>query len=195
MTLRLVLITHAPTPATHAASFAADESLTAAGQSSAETVRSGPRRVRSAWRGPEARCAETAEALGLDARIDSALTDLNVGGWRGLDPARIQADDPAGLAVWLTDPEVAPHGGETIGGLLTRVSVWLAALPRVPGRVAAVTHPAVVRAAVLCVLGAPARSFWNLDVKPLSETRMSWSGEKWRLQEVGRPLIEPFSST
>ncbi len=188
MTERLVLIAHAPTSATGEASFAADESLTPSGRSSAQAARGVLRRIRQAWRGPEVRCAQTCAALGLTARADPRLADLDVGNWRGRSLERVQAEDPAGLLAWLTDPGAAPHGGETIDGLLERVAGWMDAWPHEPGRVAAITHPAVIRAVVLHLLGAPATAFWNLDVPPLSQTWLSWNGGKWRLRETGHRL-------
>ncbi|QYC42186.1 bifunctional RNase H/acid phosphatase [Nonomuraea coxensis DSM 45129] len=188
MTERLVLIAHAPTSATHGAGFAADESLTPSGRSSAEAARGRLRRIRQALRGPETRCEETCAALGLTAGAGEELRDLDVGSWRGRSLEQVQAEDPAGLLAWLTDPGASPHGGETINGMLERVAGWMDAWPHEPGRVAVITHPAVIRAVVLRVLCAPATAFWNLDVPPLSQTWLSWNGGKWRLRETGHPL-------
>ncbi|WP_308287305.1 histidine phosphatase family protein [Actinomadura parmotrematis] len=186
MTLRLLLICHAPTEATRRARFADPGDLPEpSGLAAAQAVRGTPGRITRAVRGPEARCRATAEALGLDAAVpDDALADLDVGAWRGLP---MDAAGP-GLAAWLADPAAAPHGGEPVAALLERVASWLEARPEGPERVAAVTHPAVVRAAVLHVLGAPARAFWRLDAAPLSQTRLSRSGGRWRLRETGHAL-------
>nr|BFE80044.1 hypothetical protein GCM10020093_026450 [Planobispora longispora] len=56
---------------------------------------------------------------------------------------------------------------------------WLSAAG--PGRTVAVTHPAVVRAAVVHALGAPARSFWRVDVAPLARVSLTGRGGRWRL--------------
>lgn len=194
MTVRLILITHAPTGATHAASFPADEPLTDQGHDAARAAAGGAGRVGAVLRGPEARCAQTAAALGLvtepgsPAVVEPALADLDAGSWRGLSLERVETIDPAGLLAWLTDPDAAPHRGEPITALLARVAGFLAALPRAPSQIAAITHPAVVRAAVLHVLGAPATSFWSLDVAPLTHARLSWNADRWRLRETGHPL-------
>lgn len=197
MTVRLILVAHAPTRATRAAGFPADEPLTGQGHDAARAAAGGVAgvgRVGTVLRGPEARCAQTAAALGLTAEsrppavVEPALADLDTGSWRGLSLERVETTDPAGLSAWLTDPAAAPHGGEPITALLARVAGFLAALPRAPCRIAAVTHPAVVRAAVLHVLGAPATSFWSLDIAPLTQTRLSWNAGRWRLRETGHPL-------
>jgi broad specificity phosphatase PhoE len=146
-----------------------------------------------AFRGPEARCAETAAALGLSASSSSALADLDLGPWRGRTPADLESERPAELISWLTDPDSAPHGGESLGALMERVSSWLDALPPGPSRIAAVTHPAVVRAAVLRVIGAPLTCFWRLDTGPLTQTWMSHHGGRWQLRETGHPLVRSTS--
>jgi broad specificity phosphatase PhoE len=47
--------------------------------------------------------------------------------------------------------------------------------------VVAVVHPAVVRAAVLYVLEAPAESLLPVDVRPLSVVRLSAHTGSWSL--------------
>jgi len=50
------------------------------------------------------------------------------------------------------------------------------------GRVVAVTHPAVVRAAILVALDAPAKSFWRVDIAPVSRTVLHFRGHAWTLR-------------
>lgn len=141
------------------------------------------RRIDTAFCGPEIRCLQTADALGLDATADPALSDLDLGAWRGRQMPEIE---PADLFTWMTDPDARPHAGETLTELLVRVSRWLGTLP--DARIAVVTHPAVVRAAVLHVLGAPPASFWRIDIAPLSQTWLSHHGGRWQLSETGHRL-------
>ena len=65
--------------------------------------------------GPEKRTRQTAELLGLAAETDSRLADLDCGRWRG---DALDGVEPAELAVWLTDPQRAPHGGESVVDLI-----------------------------------------------------------------------------
>lgn len=190
MTVRLILTAAAPTAATGRAAFPRDDApLTHAGRADAVRAAHGIGRApTSALRGPERRCAETAAALGLDAAAEPALADLDAGRWRGAALDQVEADDPAGLLAWLSGPDAAPHGGESLGELAGRVAGFLDGLPSESAKVVAVTHPAVIRAAVLHVLDAPIQAFWNLDVPPLSQTRLSWNAGKWRLRETGHPL-------
>jgi len=187
VTIRLVLITHASTAATQDARFPGDEPLDARGRRMLAAV-STPRRFDQVFRGPETRCAETATALGLAAVAEPALADLDLGGWRGRTLTDLESADPAGLGAWLTDPAATPHGGESLSGLTDRVASWLTGLPAGRAHLAAVTHPAVVRAAVLHTLGASPSGFWRLDSAPLTQTRLTRHGGRWQLRETGHPF-------
>jgi broad specificity phosphatase PhoE len=188
MAVRLVLVAHAATAATRDARFPGDEPLDERGAHAAAKAGGSLRRVGAAYGGPEKRCGQTAAALGLDAVADPALRDLDLGTWRGRTLAELAADHPAGLRAWLSDPGAAPHGGESVAALVTRVAGWLNGLSGAATRVAAVTHPAIIRAAVLHALGAPAECFWRLDAAPLSQTWLTHDGARWQLRETGHPL-------
>ncbi|MGX4694759.1 histidine phosphatase family protein [Streptomyces sp. JNUCC 63] len=88
----------------------------------------------SAMRSPSSGSALTAAVLGLKAAVEPALRDLDYGTWRGRTVADIAAADPYGYSAWLTDPDAAPHGGETVRELCRRVAHWLSALPPDTGR-------------------------------------------------------------
>ena len=175
--LRLALVSHASTEAMRLARFPADEPLNATGQRAA--AKCPPPQADRALVAPESRTAKTAGALGLSARTDNALRDLDTGQWCG----RAMGDvPPERLAVWLSDPAAAPHGGESIAELIARVRDWMMALTADTAPVVAVTHPAVVRAAILVTLYAPAQSFWRLDIPPLSIVRLHWRSGNWTLR-------------
>ncbi|GAA3102071.1 histidine phosphatase family protein [Streptosporangium carneum] len=175
---RLLLVCHASTPATARAAFPGDEPLDGNGlrRAGAMAPLTLPGR---AVRAAELRCAQTAEALGLPAEPEPLLADCDYGRWSGRTLAEVEAAEPEALATWLTDPAAAPHGGESIVALLGRVAGWLAGLE--PGRTVAVTHAAVIRAAVVHTLGAPAQSFWRVDVAPLARVTLTGRGGRWRL--------------
>ncbi|MGV0735518.1 histidine phosphatase [Mycolicibacterium sp. (ex Dasyatis americana)] len=176
--VRLTLVSHAMTDATAAGRFPTDEPLNALGHRQADAaVELGV--IDAAYCGPEKRARQTAELLGLSAAVEPQLADLDFGGWRG---SVLGGLPPADLAVWLTDPARAPHGGETVVGLVNRVHRWLDSLAPVRGRLVAVTHPAVVRAAILVALDAPPKSFWRIDVAPMSRTVMHFRGQAWTLR-------------
>ncbi len=166
------------TDATATGRFPTDESLNSAGrrQIEAETELG---RADQVFCGPETRTRQTAELLGVQALVEPKLADLDFGRWRGDVLGRVL---PAELALWLTDPSRAPHGGESVVGLIGRVAGWMDSLAAQRGRILAVTHPAVVRAAILVALDAPAKSFWRIDVAPVSRTVMHFRGQAWTLR-------------
>ena len=128
---------------------------------------------------PALRARQTAEALGLAAEVVPALRDADFGRWAGRTLAEVEETDPDALALWLGDPAAAPHGGEPFTAVLDRTAQWLRSLD---GRVVAVTHPAIIRAAVVHALTAPAAGFWRVDVEPLGLTRLTGSGDRWTLR-------------
>ncbi|MEU6708448.1 histidine phosphatase family protein [Streptomyces wuyuanensis] len=137
-----------------------------------------------ALRAPSVRCAQTAGALGVAAVPEAALRDIDHGGWSGRTRADIAAADPHGLSAWLTDPDAAPHGGESVGRLCRRTASWLGSLPGDAGHVLAITETSVVRAALVHVRSAPARSFWHLDVPPLSAVTLTMRDGVWHARPV-----------
>jgi broad specificity phosphatase PhoE len=176
---RIFLVCHGATDAVKQARFPVDEPL-----SRPPSTLAGPSRVDGFGRGPELRCAQTAEALGWDAVVDDALADLDHGSWRGRSLTEIDQDE---LVAWMTDPDAAPHGGEPVSAVLKRVAAWLDRQADV-GRLGVVTSPAVARAAILAALGAPAAAFWRVDIAPLTVTQLTGGPGRWTVRETGRPL-------
>jgi len=172
---RLTLVSHAMTDAMSAGCFPVDEPLSALGRRQVGRLDSAAAR---AFTGPEQRTRQTAELLGLQAAADPRLMDLDCGSWRGRALGSIP---PAELALWLTDPGQSPHGGESIVGLVGRVAGWLRQIDD-SVRTVAVTHPAVIRAAILVALDAPPKSFWRMDVAPSSHTVLHRRGGAWTLR-------------
>lgn len=173
--IRLTLLVHGATAANRAATFPADEPLEPRARVAAEALR-GRFTPSETLTSPALRARETAEALGLAARVEEALRDADAGRWVGLGMAEIE---PAAFAIYMSDPVARPHGGESLAGLIDRVAGWLDARVGVEGRCLAVTHIAVARAAVIAVLGAPPSAFWRIDVPPLSATNLVSDGRRW----------------
>ncbi|MGK9234832.1 histidine phosphatase family protein [Inquilinus limosus] len=189
MPTRLTLICHAATAATRSGSFPSDEPLEARALAEAAALRSALRRADRAWTSPALRARQTAAALGLDAAEEPLLRDGDHGRWAGRRLEEVQAEEPQGVAAWLADPDAAPHGGESLSDVLRRAASWLDARAGDRGRGIAVTHAAVIRAAILHALGAPASSFWRLDIAPLSATELSHDGRRW-VWKAGRRFID-----
>ncbi|WP_054815726.1 histidine phosphatase family protein [Nocardia arizonensis] len=174
--LRLDLVSHGTTEAMREARFPVDESLTEAGRRAVVVGgRLGADRVVT---GPERRAVETAALLGLTGTEDARLRDLDAGRWRGGELASLPPDE---LHAWLTDPEFRGHGGESVTDVIERIRSWMAEIASAGVSTVAVTHPAVVRAALLVTLAAPPTSFWRVDIPPAGVTRLRYRGE-WRLR-------------
>jgi broad specificity phosphatase PhoE len=190
LTVRLVLICHASTAATREVRLAADDPLDEAGANAARTVapsfgfRSGAR----SWCAPSPAARQTAALLGLSPAIEPRLREQDMGTWRGLALAELQRHAPDEVARWLSDPTAAPHGGESLVELLHRVGAWMDSQQEERSQVVAVTHPAVVRAALAVVLaGGTPQSFWRFDVGPLWRAELRGNDGRWNLRAFTGP--------
>jgi broad specificity phosphatase PhoE len=126
--------------------------------------------------------------LALDAVTEPALRDCDYGRWRGRSSEELQAEEPESMTAWLTDPRSAPHGGESICSVLHRVGAWLDARSNVGGHGVAVTHPAIVRAAIIHAIEAAPSTFWRIDVAPLTHTELRARNGGWTLRSSGCPI-------
>ncbi|MDW5324805.1 histidine phosphatase family protein [Plantactinospora sp. KLBMP9567] len=191
---RLHLVAHAHTAALRRAVFGGgDDSLDPAGLAAARALaRTGPGRrgpfgqIDACLSTPAEAGRQTAYALGLRPTAVSALADCDYGRWTGLPLAEVGAREPDALRDWLGAPDAAPHGGESVEALLDRVDRWLTGQRDRGGRIVAVTHPVVIRAALVRALRLPAATFWRLDVAPLAVVRLTGRGPGWQLR-LGAP--------
>ena len=185
---------HAPTDATRQSSFPRDEPLDERARAeAARLARLLPRRC-EAVSSPAVRCRETAAAAGLDPTPDPALAECDFGSWAGRSLADIDAADPDAARAWMTDPDSAPHGGESLAAFAGRVAGWLDAQAQRSGNAVAVTHAGVVKGALVHALGAPIESFWRIDVAPLAITELHGHDGRWTINRVNH-LLESDSRT
>ena len=190
LTTRLRLVCHASTSAVRTATFPADEQLDPQGREKLAIVQHRLRHADRCWSSPALRAIQTAEALQLDTIVEPMLRECDYGRWRGCSLDEVQAQEPEAVAEWMRDPEAAPHGGELIVGLIGRVAAWLETQNGMWGKTVAVTHASVIRAAIVHAIEANPRSFWRIDVAPLSVTALSGNGGRWNLSAIG-PLRWP----
>lgn len=181
---RLLLIRHAPTQATHAAAFPLDEPLDEAARAQAARLAARlPRRVEVLC-SPALRCAQTAAAAGLEATEVPDLAECDFGAWGGRTLADVHEREPDAVQAWMTDPDVRPHGGESLAAFARRVAGWLDAQAHGDGHTVAITHGGVVRAAVIHALGAPLEAFFRIDASPLGITELHAHGGRWTVTRV-----------
>ncbi|MBW9107538.1 histidine phosphatase family protein [Paraburkholderia phenoliruptrix] len=199
MNLRLLLISHAATAAMRAGRFPADDPLDARALEEVQAARS---RLpiaddATAFVSPALCARETSRALGLAARTDAALADIDYGNWRGRRLSELAKHAPDALAAWTRDPDAVPHGGESFAQVVKRIGNWLDALavhvpldshdePHVTAdnasvgkrAVVAVTHAPVIRAAIVHVLGASPEIFSSIEIAPLAAVEMRHSRQR-----------------
>jgi broad specificity phosphatase PhoE len=193
MQTRLLLVSHAPTAAQRSGRFAgADEGLDARGHAAAAAYARQADLARgnsAALTSPAACARETAAALGLAATVCDALAETDYGSWRGRRLTELAAEASQALEAWLRDPAAAPPGGESFEAVLARVGAWLDgyaahddAADRSSDRtVIAITHAAVMRAAIVHTLQATSAAFAHIEIAPLTvvELRRSTRGWAW----------------
>lgn len=187
MSSRITLVSHSSTSATNAGAFPVDEPLDARGVARAASVRGRLSRSVRVLSSPASSCLQTAEALGLDPVVEPALADWDLGRWRGRTLDEVAAAEPGAVTAWLSEPGATPHGGESHVVLLARVADWMGSVPD-DGHTVAITHGAVVRAAVLDVLAAPPAGFWRIDVAPLTATELRGGPGRWTVRFTGAGL-------
>jgi broad specificity phosphatase PhoE len=181
----LRLLAAAATPALRRAVFGGDDDLDEGGLRAALTLSSAADRDlggrSDAWLcAPSQAALQTARALGHDDPVvEKALADPDYRRWVGLGLGDVAGAEPEGLQEWLTDPHAAPHGGESLAAMRQRVGGWLDR--QTEQRAVAVAHPAVIRAALTHALGLPDEAVWQLDVAPLSLTRLTHRAGRWHV--------------
>ncbi|MBQ0905551.1 histidine phosphatase family protein [Micromonospora sp. U21] len=190
-TTRLRLIAHGYTAALRRARFGgANEGLDEGGRraalalASAEPDRREP--LVPCLSSPAPAAIETADALGLSPTAETALADCDYGDWTGRSLEEVGVEQPQALRTWLSSADAAPHGGESVLALRNRVGQWLDAQRGRGERIVAVTHPMVIRVAVVHALGLPMAVFRQLDVEPLAMVRLTGHGSRWQLR-LGAP--------
>jgi broad specificity phosphatase PhoE len=184
---RATLISHAATVALKRASIPLDEPLLEGESAKIAALAWIPPRAQTVCCGPELRTQQTAKAFGLQPSITPELRDVDYGTWKGKEIEEIHAIDPEGLANWLTDGNAAPHNGESFTSLIERVQHWMDGRAGT-GHTVAITHPAVIRAAILYAMHAPPESFWRIEIGPLSITDLRFNGRLWTVRSMGRTL-------
>jgi len=181
MTPRLTLVCHAATPVLRAAGFPLDEALDERGLAQARALAGRFDGAGRALSSPALRARQTAQALGLAAMPVEALRECDYGRWAGLRLDDVAAAEPAAVAAWTGDPQARPHGGESVAMLIERVGAWLDG-ETFAGHTVAVTHAALVRAAIVHVTGAPAGAFWRIEAEPLSIADLRPGPRGWKLR-------------
>jgi probable phosphoglycerate mutase len=95
--------------------------------------------------------AAIAEVCGCEVEVDDRLIELDYGEWDGRPLSEMRSMRATG---WLTDPEFAPPGGESLVAVTARVESFCRdRLGAGDGRAVAVSHVSPIKAAVTWALG------------------------------------------
>jgi broad specificity phosphatase PhoE len=182
---RLLIVRQASTRATRRACFGDDDPLDARGRGEAEALRTALTGAGETLVSPCLAAFQTASLAGRAPVVTApALADCEYGRWSGRTLDDLQHEEPEAVQAWLTDPDALPHGGESVRALLARVTLWLEGQAHSTGTVVAVTPGSVVRAAVVAALGAPATTFWRVDVAPTAVTELHARDGRWTVTRV-----------
>ncbi|MDG4809645.1 histidine phosphatase family protein [Micromonospora sp. WMMD1120] len=189
----LRLVAHGHTAALRRARFGAmddalDEGGRRAARALAESGRAAPLGVYdTVGCSPAVAATQTAVALGLPPTQDVALADCDYGDWAGRSFEEIADEQPLVLREWMSSVDAAPHGGESVTMVRHRIGRWLD--ERITGgrRTVAVTHPLVIRLAVVHALDLPLATYRQVDVEPLAVVRLTSQGTRWQLR-LGPPI-------
>jgi broad specificity phosphatase PhoE len=129
--------------------------------------------------------------------VEPALADLDYGAWHGRSLIELASESPDDVAAWTRDPDAAPHGGESFAQLVVRIGHWLESPEGVLNtqgvtdatgtsgasgqaqHVVAITHAAVMRAAIVHALGASPAAFTRIEIAPLSAIELRHSRRGW----------------
>ena len=112
------------------------------------------------------------------AAVEPRLGPWDLGVWTG------RPFEELDLASWRTDPGFDAHGGESLAALHARAAGLLADWHQRTGRLAAVTHAAVIKSMVVHALGAPVQAVWDVDVRPATVTELHAHSTGWRLTRL-----------
>ena len=129
---------------------------------------------------PMRRTRETAAVigsrLGLEPIPVPGLEEGRFGEWDGFTFAEVMTRWPDEMAAWLSSPDVAPPGGESLRAVFDRVGAALdLVLAEHPGRrVLVAGHVGTIRSLTARALGSPLDSMNRMELAPASITTLTW---------------------
>jgi len=143
---------------------------------------------------PLQRARQTAQAvadeLGLKVVVDEDLRECDFGDWDGLTFAEARAQAGDALSRWLSNPEIAPPGGESLLQLAARVAeAQQRILNEHVGRgVLIVAHVGSIKMLIREALGAPIGTIHRLQLSPAALCTVRWYAD-------GNSAMHAFNET
>jgi 2,3-bisphosphoglycerate-dependent phosphoglycerate mutase len=191
--LELICLRHGPTEWNRLKRLQGhhDEPLLAASREHFQSLRLPERFADLRWySSPLRRARETAQLLGLDACVTTALIEMDWGDWEGQRIEDLRRLDPAGMAVLEAQGlDLCPPGGESPRQVQQRLTRWADSL-RGNGveRAGALCHKGVIRAllAAACQWDMRGKAPVRLNYSDLHH--FAWDGRRWHLQQANVAL-------
>ncbi|SQD78140.1 histidine phosphatase family protein [Moritella yayanosii] len=140
---------------------------------------------------PLLRTQQTAELLGVNSQVETALIEMNWGDWEGNTLQQLSSQDPIYFAKQeALGLDLQPAGGESPRLVAERVSDWVEALDitKVEQRIGCVSHKGVIRAIYACATN------WNMLGKAQHKLdyhcaqHFCFEGGRWSIVELNIPL-------
>jgi ribonuclease H / adenosylcobalamin/alpha-ribazole phosphatase len=125
-----------------------------------------------------ATAAIAAGELGLSTGIDDDLRETDFGEWDGFTLEEIQQRWPAAAALWRSDPEEAPPGGESFAATAHRVNRACDRLLRDHGgqTVLVVSHVTPIKILLCRALSVPLGTLYRLYLGSACINEIQWHG-------------------
>lgn len=173
--LKLYLVRHGETEWNREKRYLghANMDLNGQGKVEAEKLRSalGQVEFRACYASDLVRTQKTAEII-VDKKTlvqgEPALRELNFGNWEGLTYGEITKRYPEELELWVdSQGRTSSFGGEDLGDLEVRVSMWLNTLlsTRPTGDVLIVSHGGPLRVLLCLLLGISTGKHWQFTIE------------------------------
>lgn len=182
---RLIVLCRGATPASRQLLFSSDEPLIPKDVERSRSIAHTLGNFDTILFAPEIAAAQTAAAFPGPAISCDALRDVDYGQWNNRTFADVSEQSPQEMALWLSDPTAAPHGGESFKQAQARAASWLHSLHARGGNILAVTHSIVLKLLFADVVGAPLTSIWRIDAEPMTMLGLTSDGKRWALRSFG----------
>ena len=137
------------------------------------------------------RTAEEVSAVtGVPVTADDGFRETDFGAWEGLTFAEVRKRWPSELTAWLSDPSIAPPGGESFAQVSDRVTAALHRVlaARAGQTVLIVSHVTPIKTLVAAALLAPPAALFRMHLDVAALCQVDWYAD-------GPAVLSSFNNT
>ena len=137
------------------------------------------------------RTAEEVSAVtGVPVTADDGFRETDFGAWEGLTFAEVRKRWPSELTAWLSDPSIAPPGGESFAQVSDRVTAALHRVlaARAGQTVLIVSHVTPIKTLVAAALLAPPAALFRMHLDVAALCQVDWYAD-------GPAVLRSFNDT